>query len=481
MHRTGTDIPRRASQVTLLLWTALALVASPKLLRAQTPHTFAAGEPISAGEMNENFDALDQRVTAIERQVTPEQLVAAILADEGLRAQLDAALFGAHLITGELVIPVTPGGASGAHTTVGAALDVIRSRRIGAAGRVVIEVASGEYREDTLVIDHLDGARIEIRGVVAAGEEPPKLVFADGPGLVLDGGQALGRIEGIDLQHGEGARNGSGIVVRNGSRLTIGPTPVRVYDFAVDGLEVANGSVVVADGAEQDGAGATPANARHALVVERCGRDGISATNGASVGADYVAVSYCDRRGIYANAAVVHAYRAFVTSIAGGAVQGQNGGYVYAAESWIRGADVGATAFYSGVVNVGKAVVEYSRVGYRAHSGGFVFAQWARSHRNRTSFDASAGGVLDATRGLSSDGASPSGFVPDGYQAMPFTHLDVLTQSYIRFEDGICEGAGTVGRVNSASLLQLTDAEGCAPAGESPPPDNWVLRVAAED
>lgn len=45
---------------------AIAVSATTTTVNAQVPHTFSSGQPARANEVNENFEALDQRIEALE-------------------------------------------------------------------------------------------------------------------------------------------------------------------------------------------------------------------------------------------------------------------------------------------------------------------------------------------------------------------------------------------------------------------------------
>ncbi len=61
------EIPRKTKRIALLAGIPLALLlGSGALVYANVKHTFAAGDPLSATTMNENFADLDSRLTAAE-------------------------------------------------------------------------------------------------------------------------------------------------------------------------------------------------------------------------------------------------------------------------------------------------------------------------------------------------------------------------------------------------------------------------------
>jgi hypothetical protein len=69
-----------------LFWLGLAVVmvvGADALVRASVPHTFQNGEVLSAEGMNKNFEALDQRITALEAQARPSSAFLAWLSTTG--------------------------------------------------------------------------------------------------------------------------------------------------------------------------------------------------------------------------------------------------------------------------------------------------------------------------------------------------------------------------------------------------------------
>jgi hypothetical protein len=87
MKKTGTlGISKRRR----LLWGGLALlmvVGAGALVRAGVPNTFQSGDLLSADGMNKNFEALDQRIAALEARAHPASGFLAWLSTTGPTVQ----------------------------------------------------------------------------------------------------------------------------------------------------------------------------------------------------------------------------------------------------------------------------------------------------------------------------------------------------------------------------------------------------------
>src|SRR5664279_2951971 len=67
------------SRLRPYFWSGLALVAVfgvGALVFASVPHTFTAGETLTADNLNGNFTAIDQRLTALEGLLPPGTIIA---------------------------------------------------------------------------------------------------------------------------------------------------------------------------------------------------------------------------------------------------------------------------------------------------------------------------------------------------------------------------------------------------------------------
>src|SRR6185369_4523409 len=72
-----TNVERRMKRV--LLWAGLltaGMIGGGALVYAAVPHSFTAGEPLTAANLNGNFGALDQRVSALETVLPAGAIVA---------------------------------------------------------------------------------------------------------------------------------------------------------------------------------------------------------------------------------------------------------------------------------------------------------------------------------------------------------------------------------------------------------------------
>jgi hypothetical protein len=85
----------------LELWTtrigilAAVLVGAGAVAFASVPHSFTTGDTLQAADLNANFDALDQRITALEAKAVPIQTV--ILQDVPAADTLDAANYSVYV------------------------------------------------------------------------------------------------------------------------------------------------------------------------------------------------------------------------------------------------------------------------------------------------------------------------------------------------------------------------------------------------
>ncbi len=61
------DVPRWVRNVALVLVPVAVVVATTAIVRASVPNVFKDGDTLSALKMNDNFDALDLRVTTVEK------------------------------------------------------------------------------------------------------------------------------------------------------------------------------------------------------------------------------------------------------------------------------------------------------------------------------------------------------------------------------------------------------------------------------
>ena len=70
---------RRTRRTRAYIWAGLALVAlvtTGAVVLASVPHSFSAGETLTAANLNDNFAALDQRIAALQSALPPGSVVA---------------------------------------------------------------------------------------------------------------------------------------------------------------------------------------------------------------------------------------------------------------------------------------------------------------------------------------------------------------------------------------------------------------------
>lgn len=187
-----------------------ALVLPAVATAVDLPHAFAAGDPVVAAELNENFEALSSAIDAL-------------------------------VIREDTTIQIDPAQTCAA---IQAALDDLDGRSIAGAATVTLELLPGTYAcSDTVVMRHRDGSRIHIRG---AGNAPGDVTLTFPPSThgvrVVDGG-ALGSLENLTLQ---GANlSGVGAFVQNGAVARVSSLVVTGFDWGVGATEGA--TIVGAD------------------------------------------------------------------------------------------------------------------------------------------------------------------------------------------------------------------------------------------
>src|SRR6185295_2022772 len=72
-----SNVERRMKRV--LLWAGLltaGMIGGGALVYAAVPHSFTAGETLTAANLNGNFGAIDQRLTAVEALIPPGTIIA---------------------------------------------------------------------------------------------------------------------------------------------------------------------------------------------------------------------------------------------------------------------------------------------------------------------------------------------------------------------------------------------------------------------
>ena len=191
----------------------LGAVVLPAVATAvDLPHAFAAGDPVVAAELNENFEALSSAIDAL-------------------------------VIREDTTIQIDPAQTCAA---IQAALDDLDGRSIAGAVTVTLELLPGTYAcSDTIAVRHRDGSRIHIRG---AGNAPGDVTLTFPPSThgvqVVDGG-ALGSLENLTLQ---GANlSGVGAFVQNGAVARVSSLVVTGFDWGVgatDGATIVGADVL---------------------------------------------------------------------------------------------------------------------------------------------------------------------------------------------------------------------------------------------
>jgi hypothetical protein len=182
--------------------TTLAVLAAP----VDKAHTFEAGDPIRASEINANFDALYAELNA--RVIRNDQTVEAA----------DCA-------------------------ALKAALSSLQDRRIVADATVTIELAEGESScgsGTSVVVDHPDGGHIRI---VGQGSGETTLTFFNADGFVIPMSRSVGQIDKLSITRLGG--NGNGVVVLGAASAKVGPDVI-VRDFEIG--VYAEGGWIRADG-----------------------------------------------------------------------------------------------------------------------------------------------------------------------------------------------------------------------------------------
>jgi hypothetical protein len=194
-----------ALAVAAVIGTGVAAVAAP----AVKPHTFAAGDPVVAAQLNENFDAV---YDAFNAHVIREDRTLSISVEDGCQGLIDA-------------------------------LSSLEEARIIPSATVTIEVAPGSYScSAPIAIAHASGNRLRIVGTGATREDVVLNFPINGSGIVLEGGSVLGELENLTIDGGGGG-SGAGISLNHASTLRL-VRDVIVRDFSI-GVVVRHGSTLL--------------------------------------------------------------------------------------------------------------------------------------------------------------------------------------------------------------------------------------------
>ncbi|MEL6185877.1 MAG: right-handed parallel beta-helix repeat-containing protein [Myxococcota bacterium] len=143
--------------------------------------------------------------------------------------------------TGDVVLTVRRGASSGepnTFATLEAALEHVRARRL--LGRVIIEITAGAPYEftDAVILDVLDGIRVEIRG--SSADASQTVLRFPGDAFFLNAGYRIGAIRNLTVETTGDDGSSFGLELRQGSSVTLDNVTFNNFTF---GMEARGGSV----------------------------------------------------------------------------------------------------------------------------------------------------------------------------------------------------------------------------------------------
>ncbi len=173
---------------------SLVVFAAPRA----KPHTFAAGDPIRASDVNENFDVLYEELEA--RVVRTDQTVEV----EDCRA-------------------------------LRSALAAFDDRQVASSATVTFQLPEGTSDcVSPVIVDHPDGAHFRILG---HGRDKTRLTFFGGHGFLIPMTRGIGLIDKMTISGND--VGGNGVMVEDGASARLGADFV-VRNF-IDGVHAAGG------------------------------------------------------------------------------------------------------------------------------------------------------------------------------------------------------------------------------------------------